>query len=169
MQRLTISNPKAVRLATALALTLICRSTIGEAGAADPARQWFAQGDQAVSSVIYGTPESDDVLLSLTCDHATKALTVWYTTEPAYSKDPKTLPIDIHSEGGSISLIGNGSRSELDDAYSLDVTTELTPQFEKLLSEATTLTILVEDGTVELPVDETARKGIEMIKTGCRK
>ena len=167
MQHHITSNPKALR--SAASVLLLCGSMAGHASAADPSRQWIAQGDQEMSSLIYGTPASDDVLLSLTCDPATKTLTVWYRVEPAYSKDPETLTIDIHSEGGSVGLIGKGSRSEMDDAYALEVATELSPSVEKLLSEAATLTMLVEDGAAEFPIDATARKGIEMIKKGCRK
>jgi hypothetical protein len=165
MPRLTF-HPHVTRLAVALAL-VTGFSLAGEVQAAEPGRQWVAQSDPGASLLIYGTPESDDVLLSLTCDHATKALTVWYVVEPVHAKDPESLAISLKSQGGTVALVGKGHRSEMDNAYSLEVVTEFTPELEKALGGDKALSILVEDRTVEIPMDGTARDGVAMLKKGC--
>jgi hypothetical protein len=171
MPRLTSFKFHATRLAASLAL-IAGFSLAGEVRAAGPAgagRQWVAQSDVAASLLIYGTPETDDVLLSLTCDHTTKALTVWYVVEPVHAKDPETLPISLRSQGGTVALVGKGQRSEMDNAYSLEVATEFTPELEKVLSGAKAISILVEDKAVEIPIDGAARDGIAALKKECGK
>lgn len=171
MPRLTLFQRLASRLAFALAL-ITGFSLAGEVRAAGPAgagRQWVAQSDPASSLLIYGTPESDDVLLSLACDHATKALTLWYVVEPVRAKDPETLPISLRSQGGTVALVGKGQRSEMDNAYSLEVTTEFTPEFDKVLSGAKAISILVEDKAIEIPMDGTAQNGVAALKKECGK
>jgi hypothetical protein len=169
MPRLTSFHPSATRWAVAAAL-IVCFSLAGQARAApSEARQWVAQGDAGASLLIYGTPESDDVLLSLTCDHSTKALTLWYVVEPVRAKDPESLAISLRSQAGTVALVGKGSRSELDNAYSLEVATEFTPELEKVLGGAKALSILVEDRAVEVPMDATAQDGIALLKKGCGK
>ena len=168
MPRLTSFHPYATRWAIAVAL-IACFSLAGQVRATGAGRQWVAQGDAGASLLIYGTPETDDVLLSLACDHSTKALTVWYVVEPIHAKDPESLAINMRSQAGTVALVGKGSRSELDNAYSLEVATEFTPELEKVLSGAKALSILVEDRAVEIPMDGTTQDGIALLKKGCGK
>jgi hypothetical protein len=133
-------------------------------------RQWIALTDKDMVSLIYGTPETDDVLLNLSCTATTKTVTVWFAVEPSGTvKDPATMPMAFSSEGGDIKLTGNGKRLEMDDSYALEATTELTPEWEKLLSEAKTLSIAADDGTEDLAIDAAARKGLDAIVAACRK
>jgi hypothetical protein len=171
MPRLTSFHPHATSLVVAIALItgLSLAGEVRAATAAGAGRQWVAQSDTAASLLIYGTPESDDVLLSLACDHATKAVTLWYVVEPVRAKDPETLPITLRSPGGTVALVGKGHRSEIDNAYSLEVVTEFTPELEKALSGDKALSILVEDRAVEIPMDTTAGDGVAMLKRGCGK
>lgn len=132
-------------------------------------RSWIANSDADATWLIYGTPESDDILLSLTCERSAKTLTVWFAVQPARDRDPKTLPMELVSAGGRAQLTGNGSRSELDDLFSLEAKTSLTPEMEKLLTGGKMLSVTVEGGAHEIPIDETAQKGIADIVKGCRK
>ena len=66
-------------------------------------------------------------------------------------------------------LTGKGSRSELDDLFSLEARTAITPEVEKLLTGAKTLSVKVEGGAHDIPIDETAQKGIADIVKSCRK
>ena len=132
-------------------------------------RQWIAQSGPETASLIYGTPASDDALFSITCNVTDKTITVWFKFEPAYGKNPKTEPIEIFSEGGSVALTGEGSRSQLDDAFSLQAVTPLTPELEKVLTESQTLSLMIEDGAEEHEIDDTARKAIADIVAGCKR
>jgi hypothetical protein len=153
---------------TVLLASLFLSGLAGTLSAADR-RSWVADGDDGASWIIYGTPESDDVLLSLTCDKAAKTLTVWFATEPVAVKNPKTLPLEISSEGGHVSLTGNGNRSEMDDAYSLEATAPMTPEFEKLLTGARKISVKAEGaGKADMPLDDIAVNGAQDVVKGCR-
>jgi hypothetical protein len=130
-------------------------------------RSWIADSDADAVWLIYGTPESDDILLSLTCERTAKTLTVWFATEPV-AKDPKSLPMELVSDGGRAQIVGNGSRSEMDDAFALEAKTALTPEWEKLLTGGKTLSVQVEGGKQAIPLDDTAQQGVAEIVKACR-
>jgi hypothetical protein len=153
---------------TAVILATLLLSGMPETLTAAEGRSWVADSADDAVWIIYGTPESDDVLLSIVCDKPTKTLTVWFAVEPAYSKNPETLPLEIFSEGGQVLLTGKGQRSEMDDAFSLEAKTPLTPEFEKLLTEAKTISVMVEDGTAEMPLDDAALKGAQEVANSCK-
>jgi hypothetical protein len=132
-------------------------------------RSWVADEADGAVWIIYGTPESDDVLLSVACEKATKTVTVWFATEPVSAKNPETLPLVIASEGGTARLTGQGSRSEMDDSYSLEAKTPLTPALEKLLADARKIAIQAEGaGKAEMPLDDLALTGAQDVVKGCK-
>lgn len=158
---------KIVRLAAAMATVLVPALSAAKLHA--EGRSWIADSDADATWLIYGTPESDDILLSLACELSAKTLTVWFAVQPALDKDPKTLPMELSSAGHRVQLTGNGSRSEMDDLFSLEAKTTLTPEIEKLLSGGETLSVKVEGHAQAIPIDDVARKGIADIVKGCRK
>ena len=64
------------------------------ASAAD-GRRWVADGDSEIARLIYGTPESDDMLLSLTCEKQSKTFWLWFADQPAPVKAPDKMPIIV--------------------------------------------------------------------------
>jgi hypothetical protein len=156
--------PGLARSALAVLLCAVTATSLSAEG-----RSWIANSDADATWLIYGTPESDDILLSLTCERGPKTFIVWFSTQPASEQNPKTLPIELVSAGGRVQLTGNGSRSEMDDLFSLEAKTALTPDVEKLLAGGKTLSVHVDGAKTDIPIDETAQKGIDDIVKGCRK
>jgi hypothetical protein len=155
------------RLACCAAAALLWAATISALSA--EGRSWVADSNAEATWLIYGTPESDDILLSLTCERGTNTLTVWFAVPPASGNDPETLPLELGSAGGRVQLTGKTSRSEMDDLFSLEAKTAFTPEVEKLLTGGKTLSVKVEGGAQDMPIDETAQKGIADIVESCRK
>ncbi len=155
---------------SARAATLSLILVVGLSGAASAQnRTWVSDGDDDAAWIIYGTPESDDVLLSLTCDKAAKTVTVWFATEPVAAKNPPSLPLEIASEGGRIRLTGQGARSEMDDAYSLEAKSPLTPELENLLIQARKISVRVEGaGKMDMPLDDVAVNGAQQVVKMCK-
>ena len=76
-------------LSAGLALTMFG----GLSGASAEGRRWIADGDSEIARLIYGTPESDDMVLNLTCERASKTMTIWYTLNPGPEKTPEKMKI----------------------------------------------------------------------------
>lgn len=159
---------KAPARRTAILATILLPGLTGMLSAAE-GRSWVADSDENAAWLIYGTPESDDMLLSITCDKAAKALTVVFMTEPVSAKNPEKLPLEISSEGGRVSLVGEGKRSEMDDAYSLEAKTPVTPELNKLLTDARRLLVKAQGaGQAEMPLDDVAVNGAADLVKGCK-
>ncbi len=138
------------------------------AAAAD-GRRWIADRDSQTAQLIYGTPESDDMLFSLTCEKITKTLWVFFAPQPVPVKAPDKMPITISSEGGQAELTANGARSDMDDSYSLEAKTTMTPDLAKVLSGAKTVSISVEKRKTDVPLDDVALGVIGDLVKGCQK
>ena len=142
-------------------------------GGIDPAaaegRRWIADSGPEMAAVIYGTPESDDMVLSLTCERASKTLNVWFAPQPAPVQAMAEMPMTIASETGQLELKAAGNRSELDDSYSLEAHTPLTPDIEKLLTGAKMVSLTVENHKTDMPLDDMALAGVEELVKACRK
>jgi hypothetical protein len=153
----------------ARSVVLLATLLLSASPAAAQVRSWVADEADGAVWIIYGTPESDDVLLSVACEKATKTVTVWFATEPVSAKNPETLPLVIASEGGTMRLTGQGSRSEMDDAYSLEAKTPLTPALERLLVDARKIAVQAEGaGKAEMPLDDVAVTGAQDVVKGCK-
>ena len=150
----------------AAGLTLILLFALS---AAAEGRRWIADSGDDVATLIYGTPESDDMVLSLTCERASKTLTIWFAPQPVPVKAPDSLPLTLSSEAGRLQLTAAGSHSDLDDSYSLQAQTPLTPELEKLLVGARKLSVKVESRTTDMAIDDVALKGAEELVEACRK
>ena len=151
----------AAGLAAALALAL-------PASAAD-GRRWVSDGDSEIARLIYGTPESDDMLLSLTCEKESKTFWLWFAAQPAPAKAPDKMPITVSTEGGNVELTADGTRSDMDDSYSLEVKTTMTPDLAKVLSGAKTVSIKVDNRKTDVAFDDVALGAVPDLVQGCTK
>jgi hypothetical protein len=151
-------------LAPGIALFLL-----GAIDAAAEGRRWIADSDPEIATVIYGTPESDDMVLNLTCERASKTLSVWFAPQPVPLRTPAEMPMTISSENGQVELKAAGNRSDLDDFYSLEAHTPMTPDVEKLLTGAKVVSLKVENRKTDMPLDDIALAGMEELVKACRK
>jgi hypothetical protein len=153
---------------TGLAAGLILMLLLALSAAAE-GRRWIADSGDDVATLIYGTPESDDMVLSFTCERASKTLTIWFAPQPVPVKPPDSLPLTLSSEAGRLQLTAVGSHSDLDDSYSLQVQTPLTPELEQLLVGAHKLSVKVENRATDMAIDDVALKGAEELVEACRR
>ena len=75
-------------------------------GAAQEAggRQWIGMAGPEGASLIYGTPQSDDIVIAFACDRATKELGVSFAHEPIGATDGMEVEVELFSEGGMVVL-----------------------------------------------------------------
>lgn len=152
-------------LSAGLALTMFG----GLSGASAEGRRWIADGDSEIARLIYGTPESDDMVLSLTCEKETKTFWLWFAANPAPANPADKMPITLSTEAGQVQLTADGTRSDMDDSFSLEVKTEMTPEIAKLLTEGKTVSVKVEERKTDLPFDDAALGAVSDVVAGCKK
>lgn len=127
-------------------------------------RQWIAGEGPEGASLIYGTPQSDDVLLRFSCDAATKELTVAFAFEPLGAAEGMQIDMELFSEGGTAVLNATGHRMLLDDGFVLEATTRLEPELRQILTEGDTLSIMVQDGVEEIPLTGAAKDAAALLE-----
>ncbi len=125
---------------------------VSAAQAADGGRQWIGAASAEGASLIYGTPQSDDVVLRFACDPATKELTAAFGFEPVGAADGMELDLELSSQGGSLVLHATGQRMLMDDSFVLEAKAPFDPALRDIITEGETLFVMAEDGVEEIPL-----------------
>lgn len=136
----------------ALPAALCAAAVLAAPAAAEAERAWMATVGPATVSALYGTPESDDVVLAFDCDRATKALVISLRAEPAKARDGMRATIEIASDAATLKVPATGARSQLDDAFVLTARTDLSPRLRKALRRGTTLTLTADGARETIPL-----------------
>jgi hypothetical protein len=137
------------------------------AGAAEKGRSWITSTDAKGTTLSYATPETDDGLIAFRCTRVTKQLTVVVAMEPMGAKDGMRIGVDLIAEGvGNVLLQAVGRRLQLDDTFIVEAKTTLGPALRRILTEGQTLSIMVQDGTEEIPLSGAA-KGVAALIEAC--
>jgi len=150
-------------LATALAAALAAALLTPAAAPAGPGpaaegRVWIG----TAVGLLYGTPDSDDLLLGFACfeEGDGPVLAVALAHEPVFLADGEAATLELRSAGGALALAGEGMRLLLDDLFLIEARLvepearrEAGAALAALLTAGGTLSVLVEDGEVELPLD----------------
>jgi len=150
-----------MRLGTVL---LISALTVSPALGADTGRSWIAWSDKNVTRLIYGTPESEDAVISFTCTRATRQLTVVFGHEPVGAKEGMRIGMELFSEGGRVTLDAAGHRVQPYDIFFLEAKTTLSPALRRILTEGKTLSVMVQDGVEEIPLQGAAKSAAALIE-----
>jgi len=146
-------------LAAALTAALLALTPArpGPAAAAE-GRVWIG----TAVGLLYGTPDSDDLLLGVACfeEGDGPVLAVALAHEPVFLADGEAATLEMHSAGGALALPGEGMRLLLDDLFLIEARVvepearrETGAALAALLTAGGTLSVLVEDGEVALPLD----------------
>ncbi|HKU93813.1 MAG TPA: hypothetical protein VJR58_00975 [Vineibacter sp.] len=137
--------------AKAVVLAAVAALSCARTASADD-RQWIGTANVGSVVLAYGTPDSDDMAISFSCDPATKALAVSVILEPADAKDGMRVDVVLASEGGQVVLNATGQHLAMDDSFLLQATTRLDPSLRRILTEGRTLSIRVPGSTDTIPL-----------------
>jgi hypothetical protein len=152
-------RPSGVLLASALAVSVAL-----EAGAQDDRRGWIVLSTPEASSVVYGTPNSDDLVISFSCKLATREIVVGFMHEPVRAKNGMRIDMELSSAGGRVRLDATGERLQLDDRFLLLAETTLSPALRRILTEGKTLSVKVRDRGKEIPLQGAAQAAADLIR-----
>jgi hypothetical protein len=146
------------------AVLLVAALIVSPALGAEPGRSWIAWSDEKVARLAYGTPESDDMVVGFICTRATRQLTVAFAHEPVGARDGMRIGMELFSEGGRVTLEATGERLQLDDIFLLEAKTTLTPALRGVLTKGRTLSVTVQDGVDEIPLQGAAEAAADLVE-----
>jgi hypothetical protein len=118
-------------------------------------RRWIANKTPEGIEVMYGMPESDDILFAIRCEAETKEVFVGFAHKPVSVEPGGPITLVLFSEAGEVEL--PAIVTYLD---TMDITLIETPDvpgalLRPVFTEGTTLSIMVEDGVEEIPLTDT--------------
>jgi hypothetical protein len=151
-----------MRLTIVAVVALLGSAGIG--ASAQEVRQWIGIAGPNGASLLYGTPQSDDIVVGFWCERATDELVVSFRFEPVGAADGMEIDMELSSEAGSVVLPATGERMLLDDAFVLEARTELDPVLRRIISEGVTLSIMVQDGVEEIPLAGAAEEAAALFE-----
>lgn len=140
----------------AVYLFVLCASLASQALAQSDDYKWIGQKTEDGASLPYAIPESDAVTIGFYCNTKTRRVTLSFEHEPINPKNGVKVNINLDLLGGgdtkSVTVPTTGQRLELDDKFVLEGETALSADLQRILTSEGTLVILVEDGTMEIPL-----------------
>ena len=149
--------PRALVLAACLAVSS------GGSAAAQDRRQWIGATSPDNVVLLYGTPNTDDVAINLTCDRARKSVSFSYAFEPAGARNGMRIDVELSSEGGKVALSATGRRLDMDDLFVLEATTRADAALRRILTEGRTLSIRVQQRAQAFPLAGAKKPAADLI------
>jgi Putative peptidoglycan binding domain len=135
------------------------------ASAAGDRRQWIGAIYGNAAALVYGTPQSDDLVISFLCDRASKSVTVTFMSKPAGVRDGMRVDMELSSEGGSVALSSLGQLLPT-GAFQLEATAESGAAIGRILSGGRNLSVRVRGSTVAIPLAGSEPHVVELV-TAC--
>jgi|GEM_PF-3289063 len=89
----------AVRISLFSAVALLCALP-----ASAQERRWMTDSSSFGVEMMFGTPNSDDVLFAIRCDSRAKEIFVGFAYDPVGVQPGSTIDLDLYSEGGHVVL-----------------------------------------------------------------
>lgn len=131
--------------------------------------RWIGQITEDGAALSYAIPDSDGIRLDFHCDRKTKKIVVNYEHEPRAAKDGSKFDIRLsvrgRDQGISVSIPSVGQRLELDDKFSLQGETRMSPQLRRILSEGGSLLVTVNGQEEEIPLKGVALAARRLLAT----
>jgi hypothetical protein len=119
---------------------------------AQEARSWILNEDGDAASLLYGTPDSDDVLINFSCDARERSMRIM-----AFVGTDKLVPghrakLGLRAGTASLELTGDAVAGELDGIVNVMVAGTPNPRLTTLLKAGPTLTVEPEGGSATIPL-----------------
>ncbi len=115
---------------------------------------WFVLQEEAQGAVlIYGTPDSGYAPLSFRCDGKGGVLDVTIEHQPINATDGVKVETFFSAGDIEVRVATTGTRLEMDDLFILEGQTPLDKRFQDLVMSSGPLTMMIEDGSEEYPLE----------------
>ncbi|RUM96372.1 hypothetical protein EET67_18670 [Pseudaminobacter arsenicus] len=126
---------------------------------------WHGQKSEDGASLFYGIPETNHAPLSFSCAQSSDELTFVFAFAPISAVDGVKVEVLLEAGDISVPIATTGARIEMDDSLILEGRTMLDARLTDLLTSRGTLSVFVEDGAEEYPLDGAREAAAALIET----
>lgn len=126
---------------------------------------WHGQKLENGASLFYGIPQTDHAPLSFSCTQGSDELTFAFAFAPINAVDGVKVEVLLEAGGISVPIATTGARIEMDDSFILEGRTVLDARIVDLLGFSGMLSVFVEDGSDEYPLDGAREAAAALIET----
>ena len=124
-------------------LLLGCALAVAIAGSAraQEARAWLFNFDSDTAVLQYGTPESDDVVLVISCDPAKRSMQIAEVVGSSNLVPGRPTRLKLFNGAASLDYPGETVPNEMDGTVNVEVRTNADPRLMPLLKTGTAITL----------------------------
>lgn len=126
---------------------------------------WHGQKGGHGASLFYGIPQTDHAPLSFSCAQGSDELTFVFAFAPINAVDGVKVEVLLEAGDISVPIATTGARIEMDDSFILEGRTMLDARLTDLLTSRGTLSVFVEDGSEEYPLDGAREAAATLVET----
>ncbi len=148
----------------AAAIALLSIASIQSSRAHAEQTTWFGTRSEDGASLIYGTPNSGYGKIALSCVAGQDDLSFVYEHEPVGAKDGLKVEVLLSAADLEVAIPTTGTRLEMDDVFILEGQTKLDNRLRDLLTSAGSLTVTIQDGAAEYPLDGAASAARDLLE-----
>jgi hypothetical protein len=123
---------------------------------AEQARTWILDDNPEAPSLGFGAPDSDDLVIAISCEPAAKRMTVVESIAAPKLNPGGTASFKLTAGTQSLDLSGDATANESDGAVSIEVTGAPNPRLFALLRAGPSLTIEVAGAKETVPLTTAA-------------
>jgi hypothetical protein len=123
---------------------------------AEQARTWILDDNPEAPSLGFGAPDSDDLVIAISCEPAAKRMTVVESIAAPKLNPGGTASFKLSAGTQSLDLSGDATANESDGAVSLEVVGAPNPRVFALLKAGPSLTIEVAGAKETVPLTAAA-------------
>ena len=154
-------NPKALIGLLALALA-------APAGAQE-ARSWMFNFDSDTAVLQYGTPDSDDAALVITCEPGKNSMRINEFIGSANLVPGRTAHLKLANGTAALDYAGQTVANEMDGTVNIEVAVAVDPKLIALLKTGTALTVDIAGKQTAIPLKDAAPHVAEFEKACLRR
>jgi hypothetical protein len=141
---------------------------IAAPASAQTARSWIFDDNPEAPALVYGAPDSDDMLIAISCEPDEKRMTIVEAVGSKKLNPGGTTTFRLSAGTASLDLTGDAVANETDGSVNIEVTGAPNPRVFALLKSGPSLTIEVAGEKETIPLAGAAPH-IPVLEKLCRK
>lgn len=126
---------------------------------------WHGQRDGNSASLYYGIPQTDHAPLSFSCAEGSAELTFVFAFAPINPVDGVEVEVLLEAGDIVVPIATTGARIDMDDSFLLEGSTTLDHRLADLITSRGTLSVFVEDGSEDYPLEGAREAATALLDT----
>ena len=131
---------------------------------AQDARSWTFNFDSDAAVLQYGTPDSDDAVLVISCEPGKRSMRIAEFIGSDSLVPGRTAHLKLASGAATLDYAGQTVSNEMDGTVNIEVTVAPDPKLTALLKTGTALTLDIAGKQASIPLKDAAKPAAEFEK-----